>query len=167
MSKILIEDITFYNNVRVIDTRHYQDQFLKRNIDLTTNDIKLIFERGIDTLKGYAENGMFYLIYSKEFNQGVVIKYKKGKKHDIIVIVTFLPRGRKQPKDDTERIIVENNIICMDNECLVYLNEIFNDVKETNTSTIIESYINNFNFNFYFLDGKIYDITNLEVIEVV
>lgn len=166
----ILEDIIFYKKVRVIDTSHSTERYLERNTDITINDLNIIIKRGIDKLKGYAENNHEYLIYSNQFERGLILKYKKYKKHDIIVIITYLPKNKSIAKLGTEKIIVEkhkDNIIAVNEHIIDYLldNIVFNSGYVLNDS-LNKAYLGSTEVSVFILDNKLYDISSIEIVEV-
>ena len=164
----LLENILFYKNIRVIDTNHYIEQFIKRNDFISTDDIDKILKRAINKLSGYANHNSAYLIYSKEFNQGIILKYKKGNKHNIIDLITFLPNGKSFAKKNTEKLVVEHEeqIICQDQETMNYIKSSLSSVVENTNEEITKVYLGTLNVGLYFSDNKLYSISGVEIIEI-
>lgn len=172
-----------YKGRKVLGTVHYYDQSEVRN-ELTEDQIKKIFERGLDqivkTKKG-KEKQQEYLIYSKEFRQGVVIDFRdfdlEGFEdgNNNMVVITFLPRTKSRPANPrTVRLMVEHKIVGeLSDEFIEYVMDVFNIEESTITETINESdlvgiYKETFGkrtIHVVVSDGKLWDMT-IPIIEV-
>lgn len=89
------------NRRNVIFNPHSCYQFLDRHKNMNQRRLQYF----IDTVSELdMQSRKYYLVFSKSLNMGMVLN-----KHDNgnIFIVTVLPRGKKQPKDDTELMMVE------------------------------------------------------------
>lgn len=91
-------------------TIHACAQAHLRRPDFDINDWKIIHSR----MMAYIINNVGqikgdYVFFSKSLNQGYVVEIINSKKR--INIVTVLPKGRSQPKNNTEKVIIENRVI--------------------------------------------------------
>ena len=94
----------------IIDTYHATDRAKERN-QLTDENVKTMFTRMVDKflLDKYPRG--HYLVFSKSLDQAVVVSYEpdtyKRSPDNHFIIITFLPRGRSNPKPGTTKVIVE------------------------------------------------------------
>lgn len=86
---------------------HQQSQALDRRPEFSFEKWKELHTKSIQQLIDYSKlQTGYFLIFSKSLNQGYVISSNNPRKR--FRIVTVLPKGKKQEKDDTELLIVEN-----------------------------------------------------------
>lgn len=89
------------NRRSVVFNPHSCYQFLDRHKNMNQRRLQYF----IDTVSELdMKSRKYYLVFSKSLNMGMVLN-----KHDNgnIFIITVLPRGKKQPKEDTELMMVE------------------------------------------------------------
>lgn len=77
----------------------------QRRPDLTPDDWKKILERAIKAVRVDKKEAE-YLIYSKEFDQGVVVNHIPNAR--LLTVVTILPKGKGFAKDGTKKVLVES-----------------------------------------------------------
>ena len=90
------------NRRNVIFNPHSCHQFLDRHKNVNQRQLQYF----VDTVSGLdMESRKYYLVFSKSLNMGMILN-----KHDNgnIFVITVLPRGRRQPKPDTELMMVES-----------------------------------------------------------
>ena len=89
------------NRRNVVFNPHSCHQFLDRYKN--TNQRRLQYF--VDTVSNLdMESKKYYLVFSKSLDLGMILnKNDSGK----IFVITVLPKGKKQPKTDTELMIVE------------------------------------------------------------
>ncbi len=110
-----------YRNKYIIDTKHSIDRKYERAKEgkfvLNEQELIFMFEKIIDfVIKNEHKWRDSYqtdiLFFSKSLNQGIVITYREDKyarddeKH--VVILTYLPKGRSNPKPGTKKVITES-----------------------------------------------------------
>ena len=89
------------NRRNVIFNPHSCHQFLDRHKNVNQRRLQYF----IDTVSELdMKSRKYYLVFSKSLNMGMILN-----KHDDgnIFVITVLPRGKKQPKEDTELVMVE------------------------------------------------------------
>ncbi|WP_298751906.1 hypothetical protein [uncultured Arcobacter sp.] len=167
----------------IIDTKHASQRVIERN-ELTEDELVELYSK---IIKGFLEKGSSYtdkdgtyLIFSKSMNQGIVVGYRKDynkindKRH--FIVVTFLPRGRKNPKPDTELITVEAfENAWVSKEFIQYMEDISvdNTLAESvipngdNTFKVRDIFDEEYEFSFYYEDSKVWNFVNsFELIEI-
>ena len=89
------------NRRNVIFNPHSCHQFLDRHKNVNQRRL----QHFVDTVSDLdMESKKYYLVFSKSLDLGMILnKNESGK----IFVVTVLPRGKKQPKPDTELVMVE------------------------------------------------------------
>lgn len=115
------EYIFNYRGKNVIDTKHSIDRRYERvkkgEFYLSEKELVSFFKNIIDYLISRDAEWVDIketeiLFFSKSLDQGIVIAYrrdyrdKKGEKHP--VIITYLPRGRSNPKPGTVKVLLES-----------------------------------------------------------
>jgi hypothetical protein len=110
-----------YKGRWVIDTEHAAERRVQRG-SVSLKEMETFFKNMIDTFLSEKRRGYNFLIFSRKLNQGIVIDYRldykkiDAQKH--FIIVTFLPKGKSQPKSGTAVILIEklfpgyNVIVC-------------------------------------------------------
>ena len=90
------------NRRNVVFNPHSCHQFLDRHKNVNQRRLQYF----VDTVSDLGmESKKYYLVFSKSLNVGMILnKNESGK----IFVVTVLPKGKKQPKPDTELVMVEN-----------------------------------------------------------
>ena len=89
------------NRQSVVFNPHACYQFLDRHKNVNQRRLQYF----VDTVSDLdMESKKYYLVFSKSLNMGMILN-----KHDNgnIFVITVLPRGKKQPKEDTELVMVE------------------------------------------------------------
>jgi hypothetical protein len=130
-----------YKGRKVVGTKHFYERIGERN-QIDEKAVNTIFERAMDSLvkkkRGKEKTGE-YLVYSKEFKQGIVIDFRDHSLdgfedgNNNIVAVTFLPRTKSKPADNkTTRLVVEScDTEYYSHEVAGYVYDVFN-VNEEN-----------------------------------
>jgi len=171
--QILAENRPFmvYKGIKVIDTKHSIERTLQRVPHLSKDDFEIIFKRAIDRIMldyNYFVSASHYLIYSKEYQQGIIVNFREdkydndGKKH--LIVITVLPPRKQVAKPGTHKMIVEsfeNSIILESDEVREYLYDLLNE----DISNIEYDEISKNELTFIIVDGKIHDL-NVDIIEV-
>jgi hypothetical protein len=142
----------------IIDTNHA----LLRTIERESNHKELAdkFTKGIfkflnNNIKLHERGSPKFLFYSKILSRGIVMQVKNNKKnpnYKILIVVTVLPKKSAKetwPSKDETKVITENLVSENIND---YLQEID-----------LESY----NIEPYYIDNRIYDLTNMIAVEIV
>jgi len=94
----------FWKNKWIINTKHGLDRIGQRN-KLTTTELKRLFKEAIEkSIELGVRAGEEILFWSKSLKQGFVSAIDNQGNIDLI---TFLPRGKHQPKDGTEHVVLE------------------------------------------------------------
>lgn len=174
---VLLEN-TFleYLNTKVIFTSHSVQRQIEREI--SNEDLKVLCIRAIEEIKNYPKKysyaGSEFLFFSKELNQGMIIDYRRDRenpkderKH--LIVVTVLPKGKKQEKPGTNKVVVENYVV---NDLSDIFLEYFNEVIIPNDFSLIEDIyevsVENLNYNLKatFVDNKFYNLINAEIVEL-
>ena len=95
----------FWKNKWIINTAHGLDRILQRN-KLTTDEMKRLFKVAIEkSIELGVHVGEEILFWSKGLRQGFVSAIDN---QGNIKLITFLPRGKHQPKTGTEHVVVES-----------------------------------------------------------
>lgn len=110
-----------YKGRWVIDTEHAAERRVQRG-SVSLKEMETFFKNMIEKFLSEKRRGSNFLIFSRKLNQGLVIDYrldyKKVDTQKHFIIVTFLPRGKSQPKSGTAVILIEklfpgyNVIVC-------------------------------------------------------
>ena len=148
-----------YLGVKVFNTNHSLERTKQRYPEMTEEDFKILFKRGIEAIKDTKTQNE-YLIYSKSYDMAYVVAYRKDKfsndSKNHMFLITILPKGKKNPKDGTNVLVVEGhlesylNMDVLDYFCrLIYPGEIISEAEYQ--SVLIE------NIKVLFCDGKVYD----------
>lgn len=94
-----------WKNKWIINTKHGLDRIGQRN-KLTADELKRLFKEAIEkTIELGTHVGEEILFWSKSLKQGFVSAIDSQGNIDLI---TFLPRGKHQPKTGTEHIVLES-----------------------------------------------------------
>ena len=103
--ELLCESKRFYRwkDKWILATQHSLDQIGKR-FKLSKDHLKSLFKKAIDKMLAKGLPAGPYVFYSPELEYGFVGAVKPNQD---IVMITFLPKGRSNPKPGTEKIIVE------------------------------------------------------------
>lgn len=100
-----------YKGVVFINTKHGNNQeFIRNSERLSQDDIVELFKRYANFVaNNNIKRKSYILIYSKQFQQGVVFEFTTNVKGNNrrMTIITFLPKGKSFALDDTEKVIVE------------------------------------------------------------
>lgn len=173
-----------YGGRRVIQTNHYNDRVGERG-QISQEQLKKLYERAIDALKRSKpknEKQGEYLIYSKEFKQGIVVEWRK---HDLggfenkknnMVLITYLQRKHAQPNSPrTTKVVVESfSDAGFSDEFATYIGAVCGITEQELTDTVENGDLVNINRGEHlgyrdscatFSDGKLWDV-NMYVIEV-
>lgn len=95
----------FWKNKWIINTKHGLERITQRN-NLTVDQLKKLFREAIEkAIELGVHTGEEILFWSKSLKQGFVSAIDKSGNIDLI---TFLPRGKHQPKTGTEHIVLES-----------------------------------------------------------
>ena len=97
-----------WKNKWIINTKHGLDRIIQRN-SLSTDELKRLFREAIEkAIQLGVHTGEEILFWSRGLKQGFVSAIdSKGN----IDLITFLPRGKHQPKIGTEHIVLEGKHI--------------------------------------------------------
>jgi len=113
--KIIINESTTFtekDGVKVFNSNHSIERIAERHPELSLDDLKTIFKRGISAIID-KESSNQYLIFSKSYNIGFVVDFRKQKnskdKKNHMFIITVLPKGKQQAKPGTIKLLVENH----------------------------------------------------------
>lgn len=127
----------------IIDTKHSIDRKYERakegTFQLNEKELIFIFEKIIEYCiknenKWKNEYQTDMLFFSKSLNQGVVITYREDKyaksneKH--VVILTYLPKGKSNPKPGTQKIITESKDLIEAYNVIKVTDQMINENKE-------------------------------------
>lgn len=94
----------FWKNKWIINTAHGLDRIIQRN-KLSVVELKRLFKEAIEkAIKLGVHTGEEILFWSKGLKQGFVSAVDS---QGNIKLITFLPRGKHQPKTGTEHIVLE------------------------------------------------------------
>lgn len=170
----------------VIDTNHAAQRMGERN-SYSDKEIEGFFRRMIDKYLSLGPaytnlNNPEFLFFSKSLNQGMIIAYRKdfkkidNKKH--FVVVTFFPKGSKRVKRGTDIIMLESYDYgdgpIFSDEFTEYMDQIrcqygspyncFLDGKQTYIPECIQ--LEDTKFDIIFCEGKLFHISDFEVIEI-
>lgn len=170
----------------VIDTNHAAQRMGERN-SYSNKEIEGFFRRMINKYLSMGPeytnlNNPEFLFFSKSMNQGMIIAYRKdfkkidSKKH--FVVVTFFPKGSKRVKRGTDIIMIESYDYgagpIFSDEFVEYMSQLrcqygtsyecFFDGKQTYIPECIQ--IENIKFDIIFCEGKLFQISDFEVIEI-
>lgn len=170
----------------VIDTSHAARRMAERN-SYSQKELETFFRRMIEKYLSMGSdylklNNPEFLFFSKSLNQGMIIAYRKdfkkidSKKH--FVVVTFFPRGNKFAKPGTETILIESydfgNKKAFSDEFTRYMSwlrchygsqyECFLNGKQTYIPECIQ--LEDVTFDIIFCEGKLFQISDFEVIEI-
>lgn len=179
------EYIFKYRDRFVIDTKHAFQRAIERN-NLTEDELVTLYKNMIDAFlakgESYTERDGEYLFFSKSLQQGLVIGYEIDKKapkgHTLrdFITITFLPRGRSNPKAGTEKIIVESTMFGetnMSQDFVDYINSISKDFAKSrikngqNTFIIEDIFDEEIEMEMYWEEGKAWDLVEkYELIEI-
>lgn len=103
--QLLCESKRLYSwkNKWILSTRHGMER-IKARLQIPFEEIKGLFKKSINKVldKGLATGD--YLFYSPELEYGYVGFVKPNQD---IILITFLPKGRSNPKPGTEKYVVE------------------------------------------------------------
>jgi hypothetical protein len=176
--KFIIEEgaeiVFVYKGKKIIVTKHSVKREIERS-ELSKDQIELLYKRSIDKLLSFDKTFGPYLFFSKSLRQGIIVDYrpdfkdKSDEKH--LILVTFLPRGKDKPFDDTEKIILERYIdenkeeTYMSQEFLDYIYEIADVVKENEKGYYV-AIVEDCEFVFYPVDNMVWDELNYDIFEV-
>jgi hypothetical protein len=162
-----------YKNKWIIDTKHSAERYLERS-NTSVEQIKYLFQKVINYLTKNNSSSKEYLFYSKSLNQGIVIDYrpdgKSKSEENQVVIITVLPQGKSTAKSGTEKVVVEaykNGMFSQ--EFINYIYEIGQTnlqeqvITEGQNEVIVEGLDN---FEFYFVDKKVWDVVGYNVVEI-
>lgn len=98
----------FWKNKWIINTAHGLDRIIQRN-KLSVEDLKRLFKEAIEkALELGVQTGEEILFWSKSLKQGFVSAIDP---QGNIKLITFLPKGKHQPKTGTEHVVVEDKQI--------------------------------------------------------
>lgn len=98
----------FWKNKWIINTAHGLERIIQRN-KLTISELKLLFKEAIEkAIELGVHTGEEILFWSKSLKQGFVSTIDP---QGNIKLITFLPKGKHQPKSGTEHIVVEGKQI--------------------------------------------------------
>jgi len=161
-----------YKGLKVYDTKHAIQRRLERASDLTDKDFETIFKRMINKIladREYFDAATDYLFYSVSYKQGLVVHYI----YPIIRVITILPKEKYRPKPKTIGVLIEQHLheynVITDNEEV--LGMLLSLIPEFELTEIQQADYYDYDFikdpefdlEFYFVDGKLYDI-NKEVV---
>lgn len=94
----------FWKGKWIINTKHGLDRIMQRNT-LKKEQIAQLFKEAIEkAIQMGVHTGEEILFWSKSLKQGFVSAIDKQGNIDLI---TFLPRGKHQPKTGTEHVVLE------------------------------------------------------------
>jgi hypothetical protein len=89
----------------IINTKHGLERIIERG-ELTAEQMKQLFQRALDKFANMkARVGEAFLFFSKSLNQGFVSAVNG---HGDLTLITFLPRGRRNPKPGTDVALMES-----------------------------------------------------------
>lgn len=168
----------------VIDTNHAAQRMQQRN-SYSNKELATFFRRMIDKYLSLGPdylklNNPEFLFFSKSLNQGMIIAYRKdfkkidNKKH--FVVVTFFPRGNKRAKPGTEIIMLESHEHgqSFSEKFINYMSwlrcnfgsqyECFLNGEQTYVPECIQ--LEDVKFDIIFCEGKLFQISDFEVIEI-
>ncbi|KFZ26286.1 MAG: hypothetical protein KQ78_01459 [Candidatus Izimaplasma bacterium HR2] len=95
----------FWKNKWIINTHHGLERITQRN-KLSANDLKNLFKKAIEkAIQLGVHTGEEILFWSKSLKQGFVSAIDP---QGNIKLITFLPKGKHQPKTGTEHIVLES-----------------------------------------------------------
>jgi len=98
----------FWKNKWIINTAHGLDRIMQRN-KLSMSELKRLFREAIEkAINLGVHTGEEILFWSRGLKQGFVSAIDK---QGNIKLITFLPRGKHQPKTGTEHIVLEGKQI--------------------------------------------------------
>lgn len=98
----------FWKNKWIINTEHGLERIMQRN-KLSVDELKRLFKEAIEkAIQLGVHTGEEILFWSKSLKQGFVsVIGPQGN----IKLITFLPKGKHQPKMGTEHIVIESKQI--------------------------------------------------------
>jgi hypothetical protein len=170
------EYIYNYKGKWIIDTKHAADRFLQRST-IEISDLEFLFKKAIEwVLKKGQERE--YLFFSRSRRQGIVVDYRKdgrGKiKGNNLVVITFLPRGKNNPKEGTEPVMLESYdghdpddlMACLEATMQEYglSTSLLESESDKTVSKTID--IDGFKFNLIFVENKFWDFDGIEYVEL-
>lgn len=101
-AKSNLQDKTQFQGWTITSSIHARARAFERVHHHTTKDWKEIFRRSVKNLGKLSGD---FILFSKEFDQGIVAKVDQKKKS--IKVITVLPKGRQQEKEGTDKLIFE------------------------------------------------------------
>jgi hypothetical protein len=171
-----------YKGRKVVGTKHFYERIGERN-QIDEKAVNTIFERAMDSLvkkkRGKEKTGE-YLVYSKEFKQGIVIDFRDHSLdgfedgNNNIVAVTFLPRTKSKPADNkTTRLVVESSDVdYFSHDLASYIYDTFDVGSEAvmesvdpDKVSIIRKKFNDIEYVAVFSEGKLWNI-DIGIVEV-
>lgn len=197
LEEYIIKD---YLNKNVIITTHAVKRKIERS-DISESEIKAWLKRIIEYYNkpenNYLKNGDKILIYSNKLQHGAVFHYRKDNKTGKLsfIMITFLDRGKKIPKQGTKFDIVEKyneesfynrnkkEVRLFSDNFFNFLTEVIEGIKKESKESfkfkkennlnegvvsIFESKIKNTNdkITLILIDGKYYDYYDIVLEEI-
>jgi hypothetical protein len=84
---------------------HFNDRLAQRRAEWQKNDVQYFLQKIRSKLASLDPKGE-YLFYSNKLKQGVIAAWDAIKAK--VKLITFLPKGRSNPKPGTEKIMIES-----------------------------------------------------------
>jgi hypothetical protein len=144
---------------KVYDTKHFLERKDERHPQVNKKSILWMIDNA------YKENltNTEYLIFSKSLNFGIITKFTKNK----FLIITVLPVGKQQPKENTIKVIVESYENKYSESFCEYISNFLNEAFDKNCDVEnIKLKLNETKLETIFVDNKLYDIAFYNIIEV-
>lgn len=96
--------LLYWKNHWILNTKHGLERILQRNL-LSKEQLQKLFQKALDKFDQLKSRAGEYLFFSRSLNQGFI---STADKDGNLVLITFLPPGRKNPMPGTEVKLIES-----------------------------------------------------------